>query len=145
MADHVSREKRSAIMRSVTNKNTTPEILARRAAHKLGLRFRIHSAELPGRPDMVLPRWKTVVFVNGCFWHRHPGCRRTTIPKSNVEFWTEKFRANVERDKRNYAMLVEMGWRVVILWQCEVKTIDAATEILRRHFSIKAPNVPGIS
>lgn len=135
MADHVSLEKRSAIMRSIAGKNTAPEIIVRRAAHRLGLRFRKHDSKLPGRPDLVLAKWRTVIFVNGCFWHRHPGCRRTTIPKSNVEFWVKKFGANTARDVRNYAMLADQGWRVVVLWQCEVRTVEIATEMLRPYFS----------
>ena len=131
-------EKRAAIMRSITGKNTAPEIIVRKAAHRLGLRFRLHGSKLSGRPDLVLPKWRTVVFVNGCFWHRHPGCRRTTIPKSNVEFWVEKFRSNVERDDCNYTKLTKEGWRVIVLWQCEVKTMDAAIVALRPHFTASA-------
>lgn len=134
MVDHVAPEKRSAIMGSIGGKNTTPELTVRKAAYRLGLRFRLHGRKLPGRPDLVLPKWRTVVFVNGCFWHRHPGCRRTTIPKSNVEFWVEKFRANQARDERNYAMLAELGWRVVVLWQCQVGSLDSATEAIRPFF-----------
>ncbi|WP_091974411.1 very short patch repair endonuclease [Methylobacterium gossipiicola] len=135
MADHVSSEKRSAIMRSIVGKDTAPEIVVRKAAHRLGLRFRKHDSKLPGRPDLVLAKWRTVIFVNGCFWHRHLDCRRATIPKSNIEFWVEKFNANTARDERNYAMLADQGWRVVVLWQCEVRTIEMATEMLRPYFS----------
>lgn len=134
MADHVAADKRSAIMRLIKGKNTAPELIVRKAAHRLGLRFRLHGRKLPGSPDLVLPKWRTVVFVNGCFWHRHPGCRRTTIPKSNVGFWVEKFRANVARDERNYAKLAELGWRVVVLWQCQVRSIESAKEALRPFF-----------
>lgn len=123
-------------MRSVTGKNTAPEITVRKAAYRLGLRFRLHGRNLPGRPDLVLPKWRTVIFVNGCFWHRHPTCRRTTIPKSNVHFWIEKFRANVERDERNYAHLAALGWRVVVLWECQVLSIEAAAEALLPHFTM---------
>ena len=86
MVDHVATCKRSAIMASIRGKNTGPEMLVRRAAHRLGLRFRLHDGKLPGRPDLVFARWRTVVFVNGCFWHRHPGCKRSTVPKSNTAF-----------------------------------------------------------
>lgn len=140
MADTVSPERRSAIMRSVRHKHTSPEILVRRAAHKLGLRFRLHKSGLPGRPDLVLRKWRTVVFVNGCFWHRHPGCKRTTTPKSNIEFWERKFTENVERDGANYARLTAMGWRVVVIWQCEVRTPALALEILRGYFPEARPN-----
>ena len=128
------RQRRSAIMRAVRGKDTTPEVIVRRAAHRVGLRFRLHVKELPGRPDLVLPRWRTAVFVNGCFWHRHQGCRKATVPKSNAEFWARKFNANVRRDQSNCRDLEAMGWRVVVLWQCEVRTIEAAMEALRSHF-----------
>jgi DNA mismatch endonuclease, patch repair protein len=134
MIDHVSRKKRSAIMGAVHGKHTAPELLVRSAAHKLGLRFRLHAAKLPGRPDLIFPKWKTVVFVNGCFWHRHPGCKRTTVPKSNAEFWRRKFRENVRRDRANYVRLSELGWRVVILWQCQLGrpgTVPQAMSLLR--------------
>ena len=134
MVDHVSKVRRSAIMSAVRGKNTAPEILVRKAAHRLGLRFRIHDRRLPGRPDLVLPKWKTVVFVNGCFWHRHPGCKKTTTPKSNAAFWRQKFRENVQRDDKNYALLTGLGWRIIILWQCEVLTLEMASDALRRLF-----------
>ena len=136
MADHVSRERRSEIMGAVRDRNTTPEITVRKAAHRIGLRFRLLGCGLPGRPDLVLPRWKTVIFVNGCFWHRHPGCKRTTIPKTNVSFWVEKFASNIRRDEASYIRLAEMGWRVIVLWQCEVPSIDDAVAALRRHFPV---------
>lgn len=140
MIDHVSSAKRSAIMGAVHGKNTTPELLVRSAAHRLGLRFRLHSARLPGRPDLVFPKWKTVVFVNGCFWHRHPGCRRTTIPKSNAAFWRQKFRQNMRRDAANYERLAALGWKVVVLWQCELGrpgTLKRAVDLLRARFPFR--------
>lgn len=118
-------------MAAVRGKDTAPEMLVRKAAHALGLRFRLHDRRLPGRPDLVFARWRTVVFVNGCFWHGHPGCRHATRPKSNVRFWAEKIDANIERDAANYAHLAELGWRVVVLWQCEIRTAGQATEALR--------------
>lgn len=136
MVDKVSGERRSAIMRSVRNKNTSPEILVRRAAHRLGLRFRLHDGTLPGRPDLVLRRWRAVVFVNGCFWHRHGGCALTTNPKTNAEFWKEKFRRNIERDAENYIRLAELRWRVIVVWQCEVSTFERAISALRTHFAV---------
>lgn len=134
MSDHVSPEARSRIMRSVHSKNTGPEMLIRSAAHALGLRFRLHDRKLPGQPDMVLARWKTVIFVNGCYWHRHKGCRKASSPKSNLEFWREKFDANVKRDKHNYRRLKSAGWRVIVIWQCEAKTKMDAKELVRQHF-----------
>ena len=128
-------------MSAVRGKHTAPEILVRKAAHKLGLRFRLHSRLLPGRPDLVMARWNTVVFVNGCFWHRHPGCKRTTTPKSNAAFWKKKFRENVRRDAANYARLTELGWRIVVLWQCQVRSLDMATAALKPHFRAKKKRV----
>ena len=98
--DTVSAERRSAIMSATRGKNTRPELIVRQAAQHLGLRFRLHDKRLPGRPDLVFARWKTVVFVNGCYWHRHPGCKRTTTPKSNTRFWNRKFSENSKRDVR---------------------------------------------
>jgi DNA mismatch endonuclease (patch repair protein) len=135
VVDHVTKTRRSAIMSAIRGKNTAPEILVRKAAHRLGLRFRLHSRCLPGRPDLVLPKWKTVLFVNGCFWHRHPGCPKAGIPKSNVGFWKRKFRENARRDAANYVRLTELGWRIVVLWQCEVRTLDQAAAALKLHFS----------
>lgn len=120
-------------MSAVRSYDTKPELIVRKAAHKLGLRFRLHDKKLPGRPDLVFKKWKTVVFVNGCFWHRHKGCKKASLPKTNVKFWTEKFEANVKRDKTNYRALKKLGWKVVIIWQCEAKSIDAAQEILKQR------------
>jgi DNA mismatch endonuclease (patch repair protein) len=92
--------------------------------HRMGLRFRIHRDDLPGRPDIILPKYHTVVFVNGCFWHGHQGCARGSLPKSNSEFWKEKIRRNRLRDRRAYAALNKQGWCVVVLWQCQIKDID---------------------
>ena len=133
MVDHVTKARRSAIMSAVHGKHTAPEMIVRSAAHRMGLRFRLHG-RLPGRPDLVLARWKTVIFVNGCFWHRHEGCKRTTFPKSNIVFWKQKFTANVRRDRSNYDRLVALGWRVVVLWQCQISTPETAKRHLSRHF-----------
>lgn len=102
----------------------------RSLAHALGFRFRLHRADLPGRPDFVLPRYRTAVFVHGCFWHRHEGCKKATSPKSRIDFWQAKFRANVDRDAKNEAELVEMGWRVLTIWECETHHSEA----LRKTF-----------
>lgn len=134
MTDHVSPERRSQLMRGIRRKDTAPEMFVRRAAHALGLRYRLHCESLPGKPDLVLPKWRTVIFVNGCFWHRHPGCKRASVPKSNVEFWQRRFVTNVQRDEQNYARLQQMGWKVVILWECEVIGADRATKQLLRYF-----------
>jgi DNA mismatch endonuclease (patch repair protein) len=134
--ERIERTKRSSIMRAVRGKNTRPEMIVRRAAHSLGLRFRLHAKGLPGRPDLVFPRWKTVVFVHGCFWHRHEGCRLASTPKSNVAFWQAKFRANVKRDGAIDRTLTNIGWRVIVLWQCQIKTREVAVKALRAAFHL---------
>ena len=137
MTDHVSRSRRSQMMAGVRGKNTAPEILVRKAAHRLGLRFRLHSAQLPGRADLVFRKWKTVVFVNGCFWHGHADCSRAKLPRSRTDFWQRKLRENTRRDAVNYTRLAEMGWRVVILWECELGrpgTLEKAGSLLRTRF-----------
>ena len=113
-------------MSGIRGKNTKPEMAVRSYLHRAGLRFRLHT-DLPGKPDLVFPKHRTVVFVHGCFWHRHEGCRYTTIPRSNVEFWQLKFTGNVERDARNVAALKEAGWRVGVVWECALKRSVAET------------------
>ncbi|MBR5886681.1 MAG: DNA mismatch endonuclease Vsr [Akkermansia sp.] len=116
-------------MSAIKGKNTKPEIVVRKVLHALGYRFRLHYKDLPGKPDIILPRYKTVIFVNGCFWHRHPGCRYASMPSTNVEFWRAKFRENVERDLKNYSRLRDMGWNVAVLWTCEIKSLVQNEEI----------------
>ena len=110
---------RSALMRRVRGKDTTPERAVRRAAHSLGYRFRLHRRDLPGTPDLTFPRPRKVIFVHGCFWHRHAGCPRTTTPKTRGGYWREKFEQNMDRDRRNIAMLRALGWEVLVVWECE--------------------------
>lgn len=116
-----SPEKRSAIMSLVRSKNTKPELLVRSLLQRMGYRFRLHRKDLPGSPDMVLPKYRTAIFVHGCFWHQHPGCKKATLPNQNAEFWREKFERNVRRDENAQRRLREMGWRLLVLWECEVK------------------------
>ena len=127
---------RSDIMRAVKRAHTAPEIIVRQALHALGLRFRLHRRDLPGSPDIVLPRFRTVVLVHGCFWHRHPGCRYASTPKSRQEYWLPKFEANVERDAKKEAQLCELGWRVIVVWECETKQRESLTDRLRREFAL---------
>lgn len=108
-------------MRAVGQKHTGPEITVRRTLHALGYRFRVQRRDLPGSPDVVLPRYKLAIFVHGCFWHRHPGCKKATTPKTRAEFWAAKFQRNVERDSQKEAALRAMGWHVFIIWECEAK------------------------
>ena len=119
--DTVSPEERSRIMSHVKGRDSTPEKRVRSLLHSMGYRFRLQRADLPGKPDIVLPKFKTVIFVNGCFWHRHPGCKRATLPKSNAEFWRQKLEKNVARDRRNIQTLKDLGWYVLIIWECELK------------------------
>lgn len=124
---------RSGIMRAVRRANTTPEILVRKAAHSLGLRFRLHRRDLPGTPDLVFPKLRTVVFVHGCFWHRHAKCARATTPKTRAAFWLDKFDANVARDKRTTAKLRALGWRVIVIWECETGDTARLQRKLRKQ------------
>lgn len=122
-------------MARIGPKNTKPEILVRRALHRLGFRFRLHRRDLPGRPDIVLPKYRTAIFVHGCFWHRHPGCRRTTTPKTREDFWRSKFEANILRDRKATEALENAGWNVMVLWECEIaagSAMVAVADQLRR-------------
>lgn len=118
--DIVTREQRSRMMSGIKGKNTKPELLLRSALHKLGFRFRIQRKDLPGKPDIVLPKYKTIIFVHGCFWHQHPGCKFAYMPKSNVEFWKDKFKRNMIRDQTVQSLLKEMGWNIIIIWECQI-------------------------
>ncbi|MBR4491736.1 MAG: DNA mismatch endonuclease Vsr [Bacteroidales bacterium] len=117
--DSLTKEHRSWNMSRIRSANTKPEMLVRSYLHRNGFRFRLHVKNLPGHPDIVLPRYKTVVEVRGCFWHRHPGCKATTSPSSNTEFWEEKFKRNVERDKQHAEELKVLGWNLIVVWECE--------------------------
>ena len=121
MADVHSPEKRSYNMSRIHAKGTKPEETVRKYLFSKGFRYRKNDPLLPGKPDIVLPKYKTVVFVNGCFWHRHEGCKYFVWPKNNAEFWRKKIMSNVERDNRNYSELKEKGWSVVVIWECELK------------------------
>ena len=110
---------RSALMSRVRGKNTKPELIVRREVHALGYRFRLHRSDLPGTPDLVFPRLQKIVFIHGCFWHRHEACSRTTTPTTRASYWQEKFEQNVQRDRRNVTMLEALGWKVLVIWECE--------------------------
>ena len=121
MADVVSPAHRSRMMSGIRARDTKPEKLVRSALHRMGFRFRLHVKALPGRPDIVLPRYQTVIMVHGCFWHRHPGCKFAYVPKSRLAFWKQKFQANCLRDERDIDTLTRLGWRVIIVWECETR------------------------
>jgi DNA mismatch endonuclease (patch repair protein) len=120
MIDVVSAATRSRMMAGIRGKDTKPELTVRRYLHKHGFRFRLHVRHLPGVPDLLLPKYRTVIFVHGCFWHQHDGCKYATKPKSNAQFWQEKLAANVERDANVNAALKASGWRVIVIWECEI-------------------------
>ena len=108
-------------MSHVRGKDTKPEVMVRKFLFANGFRYRLYRKDLPGKPDIVLPKYKTVIFINGCFWHGHSGCKYATIPEANHDFWLAKISGNIERDKTNYAKLFELGWKVIEIWQCELK------------------------
>lgn len=124
MTDIVDQQTRSRMMSGIRGKNTKPELALRRALHARGFRFRLHSGKVHGRPDLVLPKHRAVVFVHGCFWHRHEGCRYTTTPSTRQEFWQAKFTANVARDAAVLGKLLEDGWRVATIWECALRKAD---------------------
>lgn len=129
MVDSLTCAERSERMSRIRGKNTRPEIALRRVLHRLGLRYRLYGGGLPGKPDLVLPRFKAVVFVHGCFWHRHQGCSIATTPKSNTAFWVSKFETNVARDERALLALASLGWKAFVVWECEVATAKRAEAI----------------
>ena len=121
MADRISKEARSLNMSKIRSKNTRPEILVRSALHRMGYRFRVHKKDLPGKPDIVLKKQRVVVFVNGCFWHRHLNCKDASRPRTNSDYWEQKITGNVQRDKKNMKILIEQNWNVVLIWECEIE------------------------
>jgi len=121
MADVHSPEVRSYNMSMIRGKNTKPEILVRKFLHSQGFRFRLHRKDMPGKPDIVLPKYKTVIFINGCFWHGHKNCKYFVIPKTRTKWWLNKIEGNRENDKRNLNKLKKMGWNVITIWECQLK------------------------
>lgn len=131
MADVMTPEQRSRCMAAIKGKDTKPEMIVRKYLFSRGLRFRVQVKRLPGNPDIVLPQYRTVVFVNGCFWHGHEGCRYYRLPKSNVEFWENKIKNNKVRDARNEEQLTALGWRVIRVWECDIKKVTGREEYLQ--------------
>lgn len=131
MTDVYPPEKRKWLMRRVRNRNTEPEVAVRSFIHKMGFRFRLHRRDLPGSPDIVLPRHRKVIFVSGCFWHGHPGCPRAALPQANASFWARKIEGNIARDKRTTEALEALGWRVLVVWGCEAKRREVLASKLR--------------
>lgn len=129
---------RSAQMALVKGKDTKPEMVVRRLVHRMGYRYRLHSRDLPGQPDLTLRSRRKVIFVHGCFWHRHPGCKATRTPKSRVEFWESKFRDNVRRDAAVREALEKTGWQVLVIWECELRDIPQLENQLRDFLDAQA-------
>lgn len=125
MADRIDPARRSENMRRVKGKDTGPELTVRRALHAMGRRFRLHRRDLPGRPDIVLPKDELAIFVHGCFWHRHEGCSRASSPATRRDFWEAKFKRTIERDAEQTAALEALGWRVAVIWECEIRPAEA--------------------
>lgn len=121
-------------MARVKAKDSCAEMRVRRVVHSLGLRYRLHRRDLPGSPDLVFPKHRAVILVHGCFWHRHPGCKKASTPKSQVQYWQDKFDRNVARDRQVVAELRALGWRVMIIWECETKTNDIILQRVNEFF-----------
>ena len=138
MMDRLTPAARSQNMSRVKGANTNPELVVRRLLHRMGLRFRLHARCLPGTPDIVLQKHRTVIFVNGCFWHRHTGCHRASTPATNFERWRDKFARTMQRDAEAIAALEQAGWRSLVVWECELKDSTALERRLSRYFNMKA-------
>ena len=130
MTDIVDTATRSRMMAGIQGKNTRPELLLRSYLHRAGFRFRLHKKGLPGKPDLVLARYRTVIFVHGCYWHRHPRCRLAYQPKTRVDFWKKKFAENVERARHQLAELINVGWRVIVVWECGLRSVQKGEKSL---------------
>ena len=135
MADTFSKADRSKIMSAVKSQDTTPEVLVRKYFFSKGFRFRKNVPAMPGKPDIVLPKYNTVVFIHGCFWHGHKGCRHANLPKSNLEYWNNKIERNINRDTKNVDLLVNAGWNVIVLWECYIKDKSTLALYLERVVS----------
>ena len=132
MADNLTPQQRKIAMSRVRGQNTTPEKVVRSLLHRFGFRFRKNVKSLPGTPDIVLPKYRTAIFVNGCFWHGHESCKRATIPNTHREFWVRKISSNVSRDKRSIELLQQAGWRVVTIWQCQLRSQKESEETVQK-------------
>jgi len=139
--DRLTASARSQLMGRIGSKNTRPELRVRRAAHALGLRYRLHGRKLAGSPDLVLPRHRTALFVHGCFWHRHAGCPRSSSPRRNADFWQAKFARNVARDADVRSTLESQGWRVLVIWECETKSKSMLEEKLADWFPARSTSI----
>ena len=132
MTDRLTPEHRSENMRRIRSRDTSPEMAVRRLVHSMGFRFRLHVSELPGKPDLVFPRLSRIIEVRGCFWHQHPGCSDSHIPKSRISYWKPKLRRNQERDEENRLKLEKLGWKVLVIWECDVRNRKKISSRLER-------------
>ena len=142
MPDQFTPQQRSLFMSRIRGKNTKPELLVRSMLHRMGLRFRIHRADLPGTPDIVLPKFKTVIFVHGCFWHMHNCKRGRSSPRTNKHFWAIKRQGNAARDRRNILRLRKLDWRALVIWQCQLHHLETNQSLLSDLFGRKKKSVP---
>ena len=142
MADNLSPQQRSCNMSRIRSRDTSPEILVRSLLHRIGFRFRKHASNLPGKPDIVLPRYKVAICVHGCFWHRHKGCKRCTTPKTNIEYWLPKLEGNQRRDKLRQMQLRKLGYKVLVIWECETKNEEALEKKITRFFKFVLAGAP---
>jgi len=131
-ANHIISASRSKNMSAIKSKNTKPEIAVRKLLHSMGYRFRLHRKDLPGSPDIVLPKYKTVIFVHGCFWHRHENCKYASTPKTRKEFWENKFKLNLRRDSEVQEKIKSIGWQSVVIWECEINNKFVLKDILKK-------------
>jgi DNA mismatch endonuclease (patch repair protein) len=135
MPDNLTADQRKKAMSQVQQRDTKPEKIVRSLLHRLGFRFRKNVSSLAGNPDVVLPKYKTIIFVHGCFWHQHKGCRKANRPTSNTEFWNTKLDKNVKRDKETIKLLKRLGWKVIIIWECELKNAERIENIKKKLVS----------
>ena len=137
--DHLSPLKRSWNMSKIKSKHTIPEITVRKLLTQLGFKYRLHITKLPGKPDIVLKKYNSVIFVNGCFWHQHPNCKRATVPKTRPEYWISKLNKNVENQENNIKKLKSDGWKVLVIWECQTLHIDEITCIINNEITNDRP------
>lgn len=133
--DTFTKQKRSEVMAKIRGKDTKPEKIVRSLLHQMGFRFRLHNKMLPGKPDICLPKHETVIFVHGCFWHNHTKCKGGRLPKSNLEYWQPKIQRNVERDKMRQRSLRKLGWKVIVIWECELKAENRLRSKIQKSLS----------
>jgi DNA mismatch endonuclease (patch repair protein) len=143
MADVFTKKKRSDVMSKIRAKNTKPELLVRKFLFSKGLRYRLHQSSLPGKPDIILKKYHAVIFVNGCFWHGHSNCNKSTLPTSNAAFWRKKIQSNMERDKNTKHSLKKLGWTIFIIWECDIKNKEGFSKAMNGLLKKLSNIIPG--